>query len=79
MTDSLKELQKAAQRKPSIGQTAIAVLCAFFGVRKNKAHQRDLAQLNPVHLIVIGIIFAALFVGILLIIVRFAISQASAF
>lgn len=76
MTDSLKELQQAIQRKPSFWQTASAVLSAFFGVRKNKTHQRDLAQLNPVHLVIVGIIFAALFIGLLLVIVRFAVNYA---
>jgi hypothetical protein len=38
------------------------VLGAFIGVRKSSVRDRDVASLKPVHLIVAGVIAAALFV-----------------
>jgi hypothetical protein len=40
-----------------------AVLSAFIGIRKSAARDRDLASLNPVHVIVAGLIAAAVFVA----------------
>jgi hypothetical protein len=47
-------------------QTAKAVAWAFFGVRNSREHQKDIAHLKPLHLIVGGVIAAILFVGALL-------------
>ncbi len=59
MSDDLKEL---AQRKLSFFQTLKAVLWALFGVRKGAGYQDDIAKLNPVHLIVAGIVLTVIFV-----------------
>lgn len=77
---SVAPVQTASQKKhrsPSFWQTVIAVLWSFFGVRQRAAHARDVAALKPLHLIVIGILIAALFIGVLLILVRLAIYQLS--
>lgn len=66
----MDELKKAAQRKASFGATMKAVFWSFFGVRKNRDYENDAEQLNPVHVIVAGIIGAALFVAALLLIVK---------
>lgn len=58
------------RRKASLLDTVKAVGAAFFGVRGGKAHERDIANLNPVHLILVGILLAAVFVVTLLLIVR---------
>ena len=42
---------------------AKAVFWAFFGVRRKGDHERDLASLTPVQVILTGIIAAALFVA----------------
>lgn len=47
-----------------------AVLWSFFGVRKKSDYENDAAQLNPVHVILAGIIAAVMFVLILLGIVK---------
>ncbi len=51
-------------------QTMKAVLWSFFGVRKQRDYERDAAQLNPVHVVIAGVIGAAIFVVVLLLIVR---------
>jgi hypothetical protein len=58
------------QRKASFGQTASAVFWSFFGVRKRADYEADAAQLNPVHVILMGIAGAALFVAVLLVIIK---------
>ncbi|MFD2367590.1 DUF2970 domain-containing protein [Pseudoduganella sp. GCM10020061] len=67
-------LKQATQRKLSFGATMKAVFWSFFGVRKRKHYEEDSAQLNPVYLIIAGLIGAAAFIGILVMIVRIAVS-----
>ena len=62
------------RRKASLGQTARAVFWSFFGVRKRAHYEADSAQLNPVHVIIAGIIAAAVFVAVLLLVVRTVVS-----
>ena len=78
---SVVPVQTVPEKKhpaPTFLQTVVAVLWSFFGVRQRAAHERDLAALKPLHIIVIGILIAALFIGVLLILVRVAIHQFSA-
>jgi len=63
------------QRKASFLATMKAVFWSFFGVRKRRDYEQDAANLNPVHVIVAGLLGAALFIGLLLVVVRFAVSQ----
>jgi hypothetical protein len=58
------------KRNASFGQTLRAVLWSFFGVRRKSDYQEDAARLNPVHVIVVGIAAAVLFVLILIMVVR---------
>ncbi len=63
------------QRKASFLATMKAVFWSFFGVRKRRDYEQDAANLNPVHVIIAGLIGAAIFIGVLLLAVRFAVSQ----
>jgi len=51
-------------------KTVLAVAASFFGVRGSKAHEADMARLKPVHVIIVGLLMAALFVLSLLLIVQ---------
>ena len=62
-------------RKASFGATMKAVFWSFFGVRKRKDYEHDAANLNPVHVIVGALIGAAIFIGILLFVVRMAVAK----
>ncbi len=53
-----------------------AILWAFLGVRKSRDRERDFANLNIVHIVIAGLIGAALFVGLLMIIVHSVIANA---
>jgi hypothetical protein len=66
----MDELKKAAQRKASFGATMKAVFWSFFGVRKRSDYEKDAQQLNPVHVIIAGVIGALIFIATLLIIVK---------
>lgn len=57
-----QDLKEAAARPSSFLQTVKAIAWAFFGVRRRADYDRDVAQLNPVHVIIAGVIGAALFV-----------------
>jgi hypothetical protein len=50
--------------------TMRAVLWSFFGVRRKSDYERDAARLNPVHVIIAGVVAAALFVFTLIMVVR---------
>jgi hypothetical protein len=60
-------------RKASFLATAKAVAWSFFGVRKKSHYERDAANLNPVHVIIMGIAGAALFIALLLFIIKFVV------
>lgn len=74
MTDpqrtSADDLRDAVQRKSSFAQSMKAVAWSFFGIRRGVDHQNDVNQLNPVHIILAGLLSAALFVGLLVALVR---------
>jgi hypothetical protein len=62
-------------RKASFGATMKAVFWSFFGVRKRKDYEHDAANLNPVHVIIGALIGVAIFIGILLFVVRMAVAK----
>lgn len=64
------EFKQAVARKGSFGRTVQAVAWSFFGVRKSSDHQQDLHQLNPVHVVLAGVVGAILFVVVLLFVVQ---------
>ena len=66
----MQDIKQAAKRKASFGQTVSAVLWSFFGVRKGRDHDRDMAQLNPVHVVIVGVAAGVLFVIGLVFLVR---------
>ena len=72
MSDGLKQ---AVQRKGSFAQTVKAVAWSFFGVRKSGDHEQDVAQLNPVHVIIAGVLGAVVFVGVLVLVVNWIIAS----
>jgi hypothetical protein len=55
----------------TLRQVAGAVFWSFFGVRKGKAMARDAVTIKPLYVIVIGVVFAAIFVLTLVALVMF--------
>ncbi|PZO19323.1 MAG: hypothetical protein DCF26_06350 [Burkholderiales bacterium] len=58
------------KRKGSFIGTMKAVLWGFLGVRRNTDYQSDIAKLNPLHLIAVGLGMAFLFVLALILLVN---------
>jgi hypothetical protein len=65
------ESKSPHRRHASFGQTARAVFWSFFGVRKRASYEQDAQNLNPVHVILMGVAAAALFIGILIVVIKF--------
>jgi hypothetical protein len=65
----------ATPRKAGFGATMRAVFWSFFGVRKRKDYEHDAAHLNPLYLIVAALIGVALFIGVLVLLVRIAVAR----
>lgn len=72
MSDGLKA---ATQRKGSVLQTLKAVAWSFFGVRKSSDYERDVSQLNPVHVVVAGVVCALVFIFTLIFLVRWVVGS----
>lgn len=70
--DGLKE---ASQRKLSFLQTMRAVAWSFFGVRKSADYANDVNRLNPVHVVIAGVIGAVVFISLLLVLVNWVLSS----
>ena len=71
----MDELKEASRRRMSFVATVKAVMWSFFGVRKKSAYEEDTQKLNPVHVIIAGIIEAVLFVLTLLMLVKMVVAK----
>ena len=63
------------QRKGSLLDTFRAVAWSFFGVRRSADYAHDVQKLNPVHVIVAGVVAAALFIAVLVLVVRWVVAS----
>ena len=64
----------AAGKPASLGRTVKAVAWGFFGVRKNADYQQDIARLSPLHVIAVGLVGVMLFVGVLIVMVKYVVA-----
>jgi hypothetical protein len=71
----MSDFKDAVARKGSFGQTLRAVGWSFFGVRRSADHAEDMQKLNPVHVIIAGVLGAALFVAALALLVRWVVGS----
>ncbi|HEY1057196.1 MAG TPA: DUF2970 domain-containing protein [Limnobacter sp.] len=76
MSDDIKQAVSRKADKATLLQTLSAVLWSFFGVRKGKSHAEDMQKLNPVHVILVGIGAAAMFVIGLVMLVKWVVATA---
>jgi hypothetical protein len=68
-------LREAVGRKGSFLQTLGAVAWSFFGVRRSSDYEKDVQHLNPIHVIVAGVLAAVVFIIVLVLIVRWVVSN----
>ena len=75
MAPSGSDLKPTTDRPLSFVQTVKAVAWSFVGLRKRAGYEQDVQKLNPVHVIVAGVIGAGVFVLSLVLIVRWVIGS----
>lgn len=68
-------LRDATARRGSFLQTLRAVAWSFFGVRRGANFEQDVQKLNPVHLIVAGVLGAVVFIGLLVMLVGWVVGS----
>ena len=68
------EANQPPKRKASFLASMKAVFWSFFGVRKRRDYEDDAVNLNPFHVIVAALLGLAIFIGVLLLLVRMAVS-----
>ena len=71
----MNELKDAVKRKGSFLQTLRAVAWSFFGVRRSKDYENDVQKLNPLHVVIAGVIAALVFIVTLILLVRWVIGS----
>ena len=69
------ELKSAVHRKGSFWQTLRAVGWSFFGVRKASDYENDVRHLNPVHVVIAGVLGALAFIALLLVVVNWVLAS----
>ena len=68
-------MNEETPRRAGFWATVKAVLWSFVGIRKRSDYQRDAAELNPVAVVVAGVLGGVIFVLTLVVIVNIVISQ----
>ena len=75
MSESPNDLKQAVARKGSFLGTLRAVAWSFFGVRRGTDHAEDVGRLNPVHVIIAGLVGAVLFVVSIILLVNWIVGS----
>ena len=64
------------RKEPSLFDVTRSVMWAFLGVQKSKNHERDFKHGKPSQYIIVGLIGVAIFIAILIMFVKLALSMA---
>ncbi len=75
MTPPESGLRAAVNRKGSFLQTMRAVAWSFFGVRKASDYEKDVSELNPVHVVIAGVLGALVLIAVLATVVNWVLSS----
>lgn len=73
--DKDKDGQKAPQQKASFLYAMKAVLWSFTGLRRKSDFDSDAVKINPVHIVIAGLIAVACFIGVLVTIVKLVVPK----
>ncbi|EGF33339.1 putative transmembrane protein [Oxalobacteraceae bacterium IMCC9480] len=71
----MQEKNKATKRKISFFATVRTVFWSFIGVGKGKKSVSDAEDLNPVHVVIAGILAALILIAVLIVIVKIVLSK----
>jgi hypothetical protein len=58
----MKNQEKIKTNQSSFFRSIKLVAWSFIGIRSNKAYREDLARVNPMHVVVVGIVLALIIV-----------------
>ena len=75
MSDASNGLKDAVARRGSLVHTVRAVAWSFLGIRRADGLAQDVQKLNPVHLLLAGVLGAVLFVAALVLLVNWVIGS----
>ena len=75
MRTDQQESEQQPGRKSSFGRSMKAVFWSFFGVRKRSDYEDDAVNLNPFHVILAALLGLAMFIGVLVLLVKIAVAQ----
>jgi hypothetical protein len=70
-----ESLRAAVARKGSFLGTLRAVGWSFLGIRKGRGYEEDVSRLNPVHVIIAGVVGAVVFVLVLVVLVKWIVGS----
>ena len=71
----MSTLKEASQRPASLMQTVRAVAWSFLGIRRSAGLEEDAQKLNPIHVVIVGVIGAAVFVVFIVLLVGWVVSS----
>ena len=71
----MPESRNPRHRSGSLWHTVQAVAWSFFGVRRSADYARDVQQLNPVHVVIAGVLGALVFILALVLLVRWVVGS----
>ncbi len=71
----MSDMRDVTQRKAAPLHTLRAVAWSFFGIRRSSGYAEDVQKLNPVHVVIAGVIGAALFVAALVLLVSWVVGS----
>ena len=69
------DLKDASQRPASPLATKRAVAWSFLGIRRSSGYEHDVQKLNPEHVVIGGIVGAAIFVAAVVMLVRWVVGS----
>jgi hypothetical protein len=67
---STPERKPEPTRKISFFATLVAVFWSFAGLRSKKDYEKDVTGLNPVYVVIAGLLAVAIFIGVLIAVVK---------
>ena len=62
-------------RKSSLWRTVKAIAWSFVGLRARGDYEEDVKNLNPLHIIVVGLVGIFVFVAVLMLLVNWAVAR----
>ncbi len=66
------------QRKGSLWRTIKAVSWSFVGLRARGDYEKDVEQLNPVHILIVALVGVLVFVGGLILLATWVVGRSAA-